>query len=267
MISNSTINGNSADESGGGIFCENVSSPAVINCTITGNSAGEGGGIYCRSSSSSEIVNTILWNDSASNGREIFLLEASSLIVSFSDVDGGPAAVAAGPDCTINWGEGNIDAVPFFVGADDYHLTAGSPCIDTGTDAGVYSDIDGDERPSGRGFDIGSDEIVSDSASLTRINLLGPPNFATLSELPTFTWTADGGTSNVYSLDIGFSATGPFRTYKSIYTTEWVMPPILWRVLPTGKEIYWRVFGTDMDQVPSVEVFSEETWIFFKATN
>jgi len=265
MVSNSTINGNSAGESGGGIFCGNESSTSITNCTISGNSAAEGGGVSCRGSSSSEIVNTILWNDSASNGREIFLLEASSLIVSFSDVDGGPAAVAAGPDCTINWGEGNIDADPLFIGAGDCHLSTGSPCIDTGTDAGVYSDIDGDERPSGRTFDIGSDEIVSDSASLTRINLLDPPNFAALSELPTFSWTADGGTNNVYSLDIGFSATGPFWTHKSIYATEWVMPPIFWRVLPTGKEIYWRVFGVDLDQPSSATIVSDETWIFSKS--
>ena len=39
-----------------------------------------------------------------------------------------------------------------------YHLMFDSPAIDAGVDAGVDHDIDGDARPSGSGFDIGSDE-------------------------------------------------------------------------------------------------------------
>lgn len=260
---NCAVIGNSAAESGGALFCENESSPIVTNCTISRNSAAEGGGISCRNSSSPEVVNTILWNNSASGGPEILLLAASTLTVSFSDVHGGQAAASVGSDCTLNWGDGNVHSNPFFVGAGDYHLSARSPCIDSGTDAGVYTDVDGDARPMRQGFDIGFDEVFF--APLTRISLLEPSNLEQISKRPTLTWTADGGTNNVYSVSIGFSATGPFWTFSSIYATEWVMTQNLWKVLPTDKAIYWRVSGVDLDQPSSATVVSDETWIFSKS--
>jgi len=41
----------------------------------------------------------------------------------------------------------------------DYHLQPGSPCVDAGTDAGVYDDLDGQVRPQGNGFDMGAYEL------------------------------------------------------------------------------------------------------------
>jgi hypothetical protein len=49
---------------------------------------------------------------------------------------------------------------PLFVaaGSDNYHLQAGSPAIDQGSDIGITSDFDGDVRPIGPKVDIGFDE-------------------------------------------------------------------------------------------------------------
>jgi hypothetical protein len=49
---------------------------------------------------------------------------------------------------------------PLFVniGARDFRLQAGSPCVDTGLDVGIIDDCDGMTRPAGRGFDIGAYE-------------------------------------------------------------------------------------------------------------
>ncbi|CAK8712852.1 hypothetical protein GKODMF_04420 [Candidatus Electrothrix gigas] len=60
-------------------------------------------------------------------------------------------------------GTGEISSDPLFVDPDsgDYHLTAVSPCIDAGKDVVVHSDIDGDVRPWGAGYDMGIDEYTT----------------------------------------------------------------------------------------------------------
>jgi len=154
VITNCTITGNNADW-GGGISCNNSSSPVITNCTITGNSADyNGGGFYCVDYSFPMVKNSILWGDTAPEGKEIAHDENSTITFTYSDVEGG-------------WpGTGNINADPLFVGGGDYHLTAGSPCIDTGTNMGApTNDIDGDPRPQGAGHDIGSDEYAAASTT------------------------------------------------------------------------------------------------------
>ena len=147
-IVNCTITNNSAANWAGGIFCAQ-SSPTITNCTLSRNSAGlQGGGIHS-SDSSPTITNCILWDDDAPEGPEIYVFEGTP-VVTYSDVQGG-------------WpGAGNLALFPCFVDAilGDFHIETWSPCIDAGTDAGVYEDIDYDARPQGAGFDMGSDENV-----------------------------------------------------------------------------------------------------------
>ena len=150
-IVNCTISKNIAVE-GGGSYCL-YSFPTFTHCTISGNSADDGGGGIRCSNSYMKITNCILWGDSSPVGPEIYTYVGLP-IVTYSDVQGG-------------WpGEGNIDADPLFVGGGNYYLRPMSPCINAGTDAGVYEDKDGQTRPWGQDFDMGSDEFSTESCSV-----------------------------------------------------------------------------------------------------
>jgi hypothetical protein len=116
IISHCRITGNASDRSGGGIQLGGVSS-AISNCTITGNSAKEeGGGLLCYDTEPT-IANSILWGNSAAKGPQIAIKskgDPSHATVSYSDIDGGQAAIYIEERCTLTWGDGNIDTDPCF---------------------------------------------------------------------------------------------------------------------------------------------------------
>ncbi|NQS97598.1 MAG: right-handed parallel beta-helix repeat-containing protein, partial [candidate division Zixibacteria bacterium] len=81
-IINCTINGNSADTDGGGISCNNGSNPAIVHCVINGNSAGGyGGGIHCGDSSSPAIENCTISGNHADDGGGISTYSSSPAIL------------------------------------------------------------------------------------------------------------------------------------------------------------------------------------------
>ncbi len=144
-LTNCMFIGNSAN-CGGGMYNYERTSPMLTNCTFAENSAPNGNGLACDSHDQQypsylQLANCILWDGGdegpRSAGTQIWNNDNSAITITYSDVQGG-------------WlGEGNIDDDPLFadVGNGDYRLLAGSPCIDAGTDTGVYEDIDGNIRP------------------------------------------------------------------------------------------------------------------------
>ncbi|MBU0640380.1 MAG: right-handed parallel beta-helix repeat-containing protein, partial [Planctomycetes bacterium] len=159
-LSNCTIFGNSARDDGGAVYCQ-YASPKITNCTLSQNTASTGGGVSCQVYSSPTLTNCILWGDTP---QEIHVVSGSP-VATYCDIQGGTGQP---------WfGEGCIDADPLFVDPanDDYHLAAGSPCIDAGDPAfvpspgetdmdGEYRLWDGDDVPGAR-VDMGADEFGS----------------------------------------------------------------------------------------------------------
>jgi len=117
-----------ASERGSGLYCSG-SSPSLTHMTISGNTASDStSGVVYFENSSPTILNTIIWG----NTPEEILVEGGSVVVSFSDIEGG-------------WeGEGNISALPLFCNpgtSGDYTLAENSPCAgsgENGANMGAY---------------------------------------------------------------------------------------------------------------------------------
>ncbi len=205
-ISDCIIVNNNADY-GGGLYCCNANT-SIINDTISQNSAtNTGGGVYCTDPNSTVIRNSILWNNEAIDGNEIALADAPIMDVNYSDVEGGASGVYVEPNSTLNWGEGNIDADPCFVGlikiyreprregrgrgrrewtyVIDYHLRPDSPCIDAGDPNYVpgpnETDLDGNPRVVNGRIDMGAYEyqglpdLLVTSEDITFVPVPGEP--------------------------------------------------------------------------------------------
>jgi hypothetical protein len=178
-VFNNIVDNNEANF-GGGFYLGNDSQPEMTNNTIILNMAGNlGGGIYSNQSSLT-LLNSILWGNTAPGGPQIYN-SGGSVNVNYSDVEGG-------------WsGLGNINSDPLFVFGDTiFHLSEFSPCTDEGIDSieisGIWYhaplfDIDGETRPYGNGFDMGSDEWYPISGAEGG-NAIVPASFKLLQNYP-----------------------------------------------------------------------------------
>jgi len=121
IVTRTSVVDNYASGNNGGIFVLNTNA-IINNVTVSRNASGEGGGVGI-TNANVDIANSIVWENT---GNEI----QGSATITYSDIEGGYG------------GEGNIDADPLFMDANngDYTLQApDSPCINAGT-----ADLDGD---------------------------------------------------------------------------------------------------------------------------
>ncbi|MHC4216996.1 MAG: hypothetical protein ACYSU7_00935 [Planctomycetota bacterium] len=125
---------NAALDYGGGLATWTAGHPTVINSTFSNNTGGIGGGMYNHEANGVTLRNCLVWEN---DGTEI---AGALALVTYSDIQGGYP------------GSGNTDTDPLFAdpGNGDYHVTAGSPCIDAADNSAVPpgqdTDLDGNPR-------------------------------------------------------------------------------------------------------------------------
>jgi len=156
-LTNTLVADNRTNLYGAGIFVTNAS-PRLLHTTIARNSGGEGG-VYVIDATA-YLTNTILVS------HQVGIAAAAEATVTLEGTLWGSGIWANGVDTggagTIVTGTHNLFAAPGFVDPDsgNYHIGITSAAIDSGVNAYVYDDIDGDARPQGGGYDIGSDEFA-----------------------------------------------------------------------------------------------------------
>jgi len=154
VVNNCLISGNTSDRYGGGTYSSTVNSS-----TISGNAAALGGGGTCDGT----VTNSIVWgNRSSGNSSNMY---NSAAVYTCSD--------------PLPPGEGNIDTDPYFISTNDFHLQAGSPCINAGTNLPWMvgaTDLDGNPRilpiPNGR-VDMGAYEYIPEPADVVLLLAVG----------------------------------------------------------------------------------------------
>ncbi|MDP8239604.1 MAG: T9SS type A sorting domain-containing protein [Candidatus Hatepunaea meridiana] len=134
IISHCVITGNSATGAGGSVFCESAE-PEFINCTISENSADDwGGAVFCWDGSSPVFTNCIIWDNPPHEINFLRFGNPNEITCSYSDIAGGQEGIVINDNGQVNWGYGSIDQDPIFTDPlnGNFHLWAGSPCIDAG---------------------------------------------------------------------------------------------------------------------------------------
>jgi hypothetical protein len=153
LIAKNVQTGYAGLDDGGGAAYIYGANPVFINTTFANNSAEdiERGGLLCKNGANLEIMNSILWNETS---EEIYFYSTNninSISINYSDIQGSEDAIITNDNCSVDWGEGNIDINPQFADPanENYSIQYESPCIDAG-------DPEGEFDPDGTIADIGA---------------------------------------------------------------------------------------------------------------
>ena len=164
MLINNVVADNQANTAGSGLYIEWFSSPRLLHTTIARNSGGDGSGVHVTFGSTVALTNTILVSHTV--GITVTAGSTATLESTLWHANGTDSS-------------GNVIRTNDYTGdpafaADGYHIGVGSAALDEGINAGVTTDIDGDPRPLGPGYDLGADEWEPPSVPVGGTTLVRP---------------------------------------------------------------------------------------------
>ncbi len=188
ILSGNVITGNVA-ELGGGLKLEAGPSTLINNVVADNQATLHGSGIYAYRSTA-RLLHTTIARNSGGNGAGVHVSDdtfdfstvamSNTIIVSHTVGITVTAGNTVTLDATLwynnsggNW-SGNVIPVPSreyngdpAFALDGYHILTSSVALDRGVDAGVLTDIDGQTRPQGAGYDLGADELPANPPDVT----------------------------------------------------------------------------------------------------
>ena len=135
FLKNSIFSGNHASNDGGALISKAIAT-VIENCTFSNNrSILEGGALVCTIGVELATTNSIFEGNFSPAGMNAYIGQSylgthpSSMSVQYCLIEGGQDSIALDSNCTLVWGEGNLDADPLFVdpGYWDINSTSDDP--------------------------------------------------------------------------------------------------------------------------------------------
>jgi predicted outer membrane repeat protein len=179
-LSSAQITSNTAEKNGGGVFLAGSGDSSIVNTILARNTCAsnkDGAELYLNTSGHVVLLHVTLADVSLNPKQAIYVNGGTVGITNTIIVNHTTGIEQLGGTVfeayslffgnsqdyvgTIVHGDHDLfNQPPAFVDPanGDYHIRVGSPAIDAGVDAGVTTDIDGQPRPAGSGFDLGADE-------------------------------------------------------------------------------------------------------------
>jgi predicted outer membrane repeat protein len=163
-FNNILIENNYAKAIGGGIYFKSAFSPTLKNVTFSENRANQGTAIFCVDGSKIKLNSCILYGLMPQQIVFSDTGNTNTISINYTNIQGNIGFIETNDNGTIEWGEGNLNRNPMFVGSGEhpYQLNDNSWLIDAGdtdtTGLNNMTDLAGEPRLINDRVDMGAYE-------------------------------------------------------------------------------------------------------------